>query len=113
METYINFLFAVMGTTITLFAVGLSIGLLFETMDTYLDINVTAWLKKKIKKRQNMTNYEKIKNMTVSELAEMLMAPSICDFCIHHESGEDCVEKCNDKYQKSNIMQWLDSEVEE
>ena len=60
-----------------------------------------------------MLNIEQIRKMSVSELAEMLMLPSVCDFCVHHENGIDCVEKCNDKYQKSNIMQWLLSEAEE
>lgn len=63
------------------------------------------------------TNFEKIKNMTVKEMAEELECfedtYSRCDFCIHYKNfnctsegldGDDCVD---------GIKQWLQSESEE
>lgn len=58
-----------------------------------------------------MTNYERIKAMSVEEIAEyiLLSEPSYCHFCVylghnHEETGYDCRE---------GIQKWLESEVEE
>lgn len=58
-----------------------------------------------------MTNYERIKEMSVSELAELLMNNSGCSYCINYNSPH-CYE-CDDGIAKAGIMQWLISEVEE
>lgn len=55
-----------------------------------------------------MTNYEKIKQMSVEEMAECLGTKTACDFCVTLDE-DDCVNnKCID-----NIKDWLESEVEE
>lgn len=54
-----------------------------------------------------MTNYEKIKNMSVKELAEFIYGTAIndCEYC--------CNGKCDDKnYCLDGHKQWLESEAE-
>lgn len=55
-----------------------------------------------------MTNYERIKEMTVEEMAESFHA--CCKYCIYR--GEECYNSeymlCSDGHLK-----WLNSEVEE
>lgn len=50
-----------------------------------------------------MTNFEKIKNMSVEELADFIAEMAECDRCFVYCSG-DC---------KYSWEQWLKSEVEE
>lgn len=67
-----------------------------------------------------MTNIERIRKMSVTELAEMLMENGIeCGCCIHYNNlpvnaplKHQCYG-CDDEIAKSGIMQWLVSEVEE
>lgn len=56
-----------------------------------------------------MTNFEKIKDMSVEELAEILNESFACDRCPNAEFC-DCTigESCTDTWIK-----WLESEVEE
>ena len=60
-----------------------------------------------------MTNYERIKEMSVSELADFLMDGKC--HCINDEicSDGEHIFLCDDKIAKSGITQWLISEVEE
>lgn len=55
-----------------------------------------------------ITNYEKIKNMTVDEMAEWLPNRAGCCFCIY-EFEQDCNQAIG---CKGGIKQWLLSEVE-
>lgn len=58
-----------------------------------------------------MTNYERIKAMTVEEMAMKILGDSrYC--CLHCVYTEECLT--NRKFTcKSGIIQWLNSEVEE
>lgn len=55
-----------------------------------------------------MTNYERIKAMSVEEIVALLFGS--CEYCIYR--GKDCIYniemQCMD-----GIMKWLNSEVEE
>ncbi len=59
-----------------------------------------------------MTNYEKIKNMSVEEMAEKIDKKNSCDACpIKHTdycSAMDYFSKCYDC-----IVEWLNKEVSE
>jgi hypothetical protein len=56
-----------------------------------------------------MTNYERIKNMSVEEMAEFLEENNdICCFCVLKDN-----DVCNDEDCKYFIKQWLGTEVEE
>lgn len=63
------------------------------------------------KMREQMTNYEKIKQMTVEELAELLggYTPEICDFCVY--KGSDCHNNI-DKDCVGGTKLWLNKEAE-
>ncbi len=61
------------------------------------------------KQRQKMTNFEKIKNMSIDELADKLEESLVCDRCPISDLcegivGGDCTKAC---------MKWLKSEAEE
>lgn len=68
-----------------------------------------------------MTNYERIKAMSVSELAEFLLNTDGydgCSYCIHYNNlpvnaplKQQCYW-CDEEIAKSGIMQWLVNEVE-
>lgn len=60
-----------------------------------------------------MTNYERIKNMSIEEMAEMLDFCKCKDFCIYAKT-DDCIEK-NGAIRNCEIgvMKYLESEVEE
>ena len=55
-----------------------------------------------------MTNYEKIKAMSIEEMAVLLEQQGTCDFCIHYYdktcAGCDCL---------NGVRMLLESEVEE
>ena len=57
-----------------------------------------------------MTNYEKIKSMSVEEMAEFLGdTPEICDFCVyegscHNNLNTNCID---------GTKLWLEQEAEE
>ena len=53
-----------------------------------------------------MTNYERIKAMTVEEMADLLAYGHICD----HIKGEQ-YGMCLDTYCTNCIKKWLESEV--
>lgn len=55
-----------------------------------------------------MNNYEKIKQMTVEEMAEFLFNNAACGFCIYE------FDECNEAIGcVEGIKQWLLQEVEE
>ena len=53
-----------------------------------------------------MNNYEKIKQMSVDEMAKQLLSYMDCDFC--PAKSKLCLFRCH-----KNIKQWLLQEVEE
>lgn len=65
------------------------------------------------------TNYDRIKNMTVDEMAiefaSPFSLPSFCDLC-DKTDGDNCVAdkdfSCDIYYRKSLMKQWLESEAE-
>lgn len=54
-----------------------------------------------------MTNYEKIKSMSVEEMAEFMYENCLCACCPYCDGGL-CHCDCKDGHKK-----WLESEVEE
>lgn len=50
-----------------------------------------------------MTNYEKIKNMTIVELAKLLCKLSVCSFC---DAGDCC------SFGHTGYVHWLEEEAE-
>ncbi len=62
-----------------------------------------------------MTNYEKIKNMSVEEMATVIyqgISSDPCDYCPYNNNS--CSgDKCNEKSNVDIIAEWLNSEVEE
>lgn len=55
------------------------------------------------------TNYEKIKNMTLNEMARTLYETK-CVYCIYFYSKSE--EPCDIRKCLSNIVQWLEQECE-
>lgn len=55
-----------------------------------------------------MTNYEKIKNMSVEEMAELLQESQFCMF-VH---GTECIYGWHESDCKEHAKQWLESEVD-
>lgn len=63
-----------------------------------------------------MNNYERIKNMSVEEMAEMLSEIWDCNECTEHErlsdnpllKNENCDNKCFE-----HCKEWLESEAED
>lgn len=51
-----------------------------------------------------MTNYEKIKNMSVKEMAELLQESPFCKLV----NGAECICHCEE-----HAKQWLNSEVKQ
>lgn len=62
-----------------------------------------------------MTNFEKIKNMSVEELAQVMSAPiTICVFCPADKTVCEEWRKRQKKYScKMALMEWLKREVKE
>lgn len=60
-----------------------------------------------------MTNYEKIKNMSVEEMAKLINAIAVC--CNNGADCEYCPIKCRTALycNRSTIVKWLNSDVEE
>jgi len=56
------------------------------------------------------TNYERIKNMTVEEMTELLASSTCCDFCRYAYSHE---YMCDIAGCKSGTYKWLQAESEE
>ena len=61
-----------------------------------------------------MTNFEKIKNMSVGNLTKLIIS-SPCRYCVNYN---DCLDYYNDCLYENSIMsceagvkQWLESEV--
>ena len=52
-----------------------------------------------------MTNYEKIKAMSVDEMVDFINKTNACEKCAHNN--------CCDGECRSGIREWLESEVEE
>lgn len=63
-----------------------------------------------------MTNYEKIKGMSVEELAELIASgewSAICPFCKYYGTENCCVEnKGASKNCADGIKEWLESECD-
>ena len=62
-----------------------------------------------------MTNFEKIKNMSVEELAQVMSAPiTICAFCPAGKTVCEELQKQQKNYScEMAFMEWLKREVEE
>ena len=58
-----------------------------------------------------MTNFEKIKNMSVKELAEFIETVTAC--CNQNANCENCPINCGRVCDPAIIESWLNSEVEE
>ena len=56
-----------------------------------------------------MTNYERIKNMSVEKMAKELNKMSTCDFCHYNKK---CGQGYPDRECADGIRLWLESEVE-
>lgn len=54
-----------------------------------------------------MTNYERIKNMSIEEMVESLLPLHACSFCVYE--GEECLGMLC----KKGISKYLESEVED
>ena len=54
-----------------------------------------------------MNNFEKIKAMSIDEMAKLLGANS-CNYCVYQQVNCDDIKQCKD-----GIKQWLESESEE
>ncbi len=62
-----------------------------------------------------MTIYEKIKNMTVEEMAKAIndgISSDPCDYCIHSKFNCNGDDYCVDMSDFDIILDWLLSEVE-
>ena len=57
-----------------------------------------------------MTNYERIKNMSVEEMAEALDVLTPCEHCKYNHK---CGQGYPDRVCEQGIKQWLESEVTE
>lgn len=55
-----------------------------------------------------MTNFDRIKAMSVEKLAEELAKDSACEFCKMRDE-----QTCDKITCEQGIIQWLESEVEE
>lgn len=61
-----------------------------------------------------MTNFERIKNMSVKEIAEQLSYIIDCDDCpIEKAGGCSHLTICNYKNCENHFKKWLESEAEE
>ena len=69
----------------------------FSIEDTYL------------KEKKKLTNYEKIKNMTIEEMADFINNITECSCCNNLISREVC---CNEENCKKNKLLWLKQECE-
>lgn len=61
-----------------------------------------------------MTNYEKIKAMSVEEMAKVIektISYNLCCYCIGKR--KDCPNYCGGKEEYEIVLEWLESEVEE
>lgn len=59
-----------------------------------------------------MNNYEKIKSMTVKELAKALKAIAGC--CSEEGGCDFCpLENCRDCFSQYHMEEWLEKEIEE
>ena len=66
-----------------------------------------------------MTNYERIKNMTIDEMADAIAKGVSCDPCDYcpfskyHCDATECYNRCYDFEDSEIIQKWLESEAEE
>ena len=56
-----------------------------------------------------MTNYEKIKNMTLEEMSKIIGAGNPCDFCVYNDSLKNCLNSNGDC--DTGTKEWLKQEV--
>lgn len=61
-----------------------------------------------------MTNFERIKQMTVDELAKFIATDldGTCFCCNYSGHTDKCGDEYNEEVCKKGIMEWLESEVE-
>ena len=62
-----------------------------------------------------MTNYERIKAMSVEEMATAILSgisSDQCDYC-NYSNGYCNGEPCKNKADEEIVQEWLESEVEE
>lgn len=62
-----------------------------------------------------MTNYERIKSMSVEEMATAILngiSSDQCDYC-NYSNGYCNGERCKNKADEEIVQEWLESEVEE
>lgn len=58
-----------------------------------------------------MNNYERIKNMSIDEMAEMITnfnINSLCDYCV----GCECFSEDDEDICDKGLKQWLEQECE-
>ena len=55
-----------------------------------------------------MTNYDRIRNMSVDEMAEFINGRSPCDTCKLHDG-----QTCANVWCIQGVKQWLESEVDD
>ncbi len=66
-----------------------------------------------------MTNYERNKNMSVSEMAAAIAKGVSCDPCDYcpfseyHCGATECYDRCCDLEDSEIIQKWLEKEAEE
>ena len=62
-----------------------------------------------------MTNYERIKNMSVEEMAQRILdgiSSDPCDYCQHNDYACDMGYGCDNTNDLETLKQWLESEVD-
>ncbi len=62
------------------------------------------------KGNKKQTNYDRIRNMSIEELARFRNNTSICNMCIF-DYARDCAQTQQDRYM--GVKQWLEAEVTE
>ena len=62
-----------------------------------------------------MTNYERIKNMSVEEMAQRILdgiSSDPCAYCQHNDYACDMGYGCDNTNDLETLKQWLESEVD-
>lgn len=56
-----------------------------------------------------MTNYERIKNMTLEEMSKIIGTGNPCEFCVYNDSLTSCLS--SDVDCSNAIKEWLKQEI--
>ena len=62
-----------------------------------------------------MTNYERIKNMSVEEMAKWILGGiscDPCDYCLHNDYACEMEYGCDNVNDEDTLKEWLESEVD-